>query len=64
MPSKVTKVDQGHMPTLLNSEYNLDMNDELLVDFKAEEVWRALEQMHASHKIPGSGRFGVFKKKN
>ena len=51
MPSKVTKVDQGHVPTLLNSEYNLDMNDELLVDFKVDEVWRALEQMHPTKSL-------------
>ena len=39
------------------------MNDELLIEFKEEEVWKALQQMHPT-KAPGlNGMSPIFYKK-
>ena len=32
-----------------------DMNDELLADFKVEEVWRTLKQMHPTKSLGLNG---------
>ena len=47
----------------ISSQVTPNMNDELLIEFKEEEVWKALQQMHPT-KAPGlNGMSPIFYKK-
>ena len=47
----------------ITTQVTTDMNEELLIEFKAEEVWRALKQMHPI-KSPGpNGMSPIFYQK-
>ena len=40
-----------------------EMNDELIKEFKADEVWRALQQMHPTKSLGPDGMFLIFYQK-
>ena len=40
-----------------------NMNEELLAEFKAKEVWRALQQMHPTKALSSDGMSPIFYKK-
>ena len=44
----------------ITTRVSLDMNEELLVDFKAKEVWYALKQMHLTKAPEPDGMSPIF----
>ena len=44
----------------ITTRVSLDMNEELLVDFKAKEVWYALKQMHLTKAPKLDGMSPIF----
>lgn len=48
----------------INAQVTQDMNVELLAEFKAEEVWRALNQMHPTKSPRPNGMSLIFYQKH
>ena len=44
----------------INHRVSLEMNESLTVEFKAEEVWRALKQMHPTKALGPDGMSPIF----
>lgn len=49
--------------SVITTRVTLDMNDELLIEFKVEEVWRSLKQMHPTKSSGPDGMSPIFYQK-
>ena len=47
----------------INTQVTTEMNEELLTEFNAEEVWRALKQMHTTKTPSPDGISSIFYQK-
>lgn len=47
----------------INHKVSPDINESLLAEFKAEEMWRALKQMHPTKALGPDGMFSIFYQK-